>query len=282
MNLSYERVVLSPKTVAGLGLRTSNLSDSMTDDIGGLWNRFYSQAFERIPDKVTGRGIGLYHHYESDHLGAYDMMACCEVASTEQVPEGFATATIAGGPYARFVIYGDVQKDVAAFWQELWTLGLPRAYTTDFEEYICGPGGMQDMEIHIYIALDEEKQASPVCQCCGMSMNDEDLGTEADGGKNTAYCKHCYQNGAFTTCQSCGMPMDGQEWGTEADGRKSTEYCTYCYENGVFTTSPTLEGMIEQCLPFLMQGGPFEKEETARQAMRQYLPTLRRWKQAKK
>lgn len=242
MNVSYERVVLSPKTVAGLGLRTSNLSDSMTEDIGGLWNRFYAEAFERIPDKVTGRGIGLYHHYEGDHLGAYDMMACCEVTGVDRLPEGFTTATIAGGPYARFVIHGDVQKAVAAFWQELWTLGLPRAYTTDFEEYICGSGGMQDMEIHIYIALDEEKQETPVCQ-------------------------------------SCGMPMNGQEWGTEADGRKSTEYCKDCYENGAFTTAPTLEGMMEQCLPFLMQGGLFENKETARQAMRQYLPTLRRWKQ---
>lgn len=73
--------------------------------------------------------------------------------------------------------------------------------------------------------------------------------------------------------------MDGQEWGTEADGGKSTEYCKDCYENGAFTTTPTLEGMIEQCLPFLMQGGLFENKETARQAMRQYLPTLRRWKQ---
>lgn len=97
------------------------------------------------------------------------------------------------------------------------------------------------MEIHIYIALDEEKQETPVCQ-------------------------------------SCGMPMNGQEWGTEVDGCKSTEYCKDCYENGAFTTAPTLEGMIEQCLPFLMQSSSFENEEAARQAMRRYLPTLRRWK----
>ena len=70
--------------------------------------------------------------------------------------------------------------------------------------------------------------------------------------------------------------------GDDADGRISTQYCTDCYENGGFTTSPTLEGMMEQSLSFLMQGGSFEDEETARQAMRQYLSTLGRWKQAQK
>ena len=43
-------------------------------------------------------------------------------------------------------------KDVAAFWEKLWAMDLPRAFTADFEEYQPG-GDMQHAEIHIYIAL---------------------------------------------------------------------------------------------------------------------------------
>ena len=162
MEFPYERVILSPKTVAGIGLRTPTLSESAAADIGGLWSRFYRDVFHRIPHKTTGRGIGLYHHYESDHLGGYDMMACCEVSDTEDLPADLLPARISGGPYARFILRGDVQKDVAAFWRKLWTMDLPRAYTTDFEEYICGSGGPENMEIHIYIALKEGPVQTPV------------------------------------------------------------------------------------------------------------------------
>ncbi|KZL91066.1 zinc ribbon domain-containing protein [Clostridium magnum] len=35
-------------------------------------------------------------------------------------------------------------------------------------------------------------------------------------------------------CQSCGMPMNEEFYGTEANNEKNQEYCIYCYENGAF------------------------------------------------
>lgn len=35
-------------------------------------------------------------------------------------------------------------------------------------------------------------------------------------------------------CQSCSMPLDNDMLGTERDGSKNTEYCKYCYQNGEF------------------------------------------------
>lgn len=40
----------------------------------------------------------------------------------------------------------------------------------------------------------------PFCQSCGMPLSRDPLGggTEADGGRSTDYCSHCYQSGRFT------------------------------------------------------------------------------------
>ena len=41
-------------------------------------------------------------------------------------------------------------------------------------------------------------ETQKICQSCGMPMNEEDFGTNADGGANQEYCKYCYQNGRFS------------------------------------------------------------------------------------
>jgi putative zinc ribbon protein len=44
------------------------------------------------------------------------------------------------------------------------------------------------------------KPKGPFCQSCGMPLSKDDKagGTEADGGKSTEYCSHCYVGGRFT------------------------------------------------------------------------------------
>lgn len=82
-------------------------------------------------------------------------------------------------------------------------------------------------------------------------------------------------------CQSCGMPMQSHEevFGTESDGSMNTEYCKYCYDNGKFLMDTTMEGMIDACLPFLLeQDSSLDKEQTRKQLLK-YFPTLKRWKQ---
>lgn len=41
----------------------------------------------------------------------------------------------------------------------------------------------------------------------------------------------------YKNCQSCGMPLSKDEkgGGTEADGGKSTMYCSHCYQQGKFS-----------------------------------------------
>jgi len=63
--------------------------------------------------------------------------------------------------------------------------------------------------------------------------------------------------------------------GTNADGTRNTKYCKYCYENGGFTSDCTMEGMVEICVPHMVSCGM--DEETARKMLGDALPALERW-----
>ena len=83
-------------------------------------------------------------------------------------------------------------------------------------------------------------------------------------------------------CQSCGMPLNDEVLGTNADGSKNEEYCMYCYKDGKFTNDCTMDEMIGFCAQFVDEVNknmpkPMTKDEY-KQMMRQYFPTLKRWK----
>lgn len=82
-------------------------------------------------------------------------------------------------------------------------------------------------------------------------------------------------------CQSCAMPMGATDemYGTNADNSKSQDYCKYCFENGAFTSSATMDEMIEICVPHMATANFGMSEDEARNKMREFFPTLRRWKQ---
>lgn len=83
-------------------------------------------------------------------------------------------------------------------------------------------------------------------------------------------------------CQSCGMPLNDENRGTNAEGSKNEAYCMYCYQNGKFTNECTMDEMIEFCAQFVDEVNknmpkPMTKEEY-KDVMRQYFPMLKRWK----
>ena len=83
-------------------------------------------------------------------------------------------------------------------------------------------------------------------------------------------------------CQSCGMPLTDELLGTNTDGSKNEEYCIYCYKDGAFTSDYTMDEMIEFCAQFVDEVNknmpkPLTKEEY-KQMMREFFPTLKRWK----
>lgn len=83
-------------------------------------------------------------------------------------------------------------------------------------------------------------------------------------------------------CQSCGMPLNEENKGTEADGSISEDYCVYCYKDGRFTQDMTMEQMIDFCAQFTdeinRQSGQNLTAGQAKEMMRQFFPNLKRWK----
>ena len=83
-------------------------------------------------------------------------------------------------------------------------------------------------------------------------------------------------------CQSCGMPLNDENHGTNADGSKNEDYCIYCYKDGKFTNDCTMEEMIEFCSQFVDEVNkempkPMTKEEY-KVMLKQVFPLLKRWK----
>lgn len=84
-------------------------------------------------------------------------------------------------------------------------------------------------------------------------------------------------------CQSCGMPLTDDTRGTNADGSRNYDYCIYCYKDGKFTQDMTMEQMIDHCAQFTeeinRQTGQKLTPEQAKEMMRRFFPSLKRWKQ---
>ncbi len=188
--MNYEIVTLEEKIVIGIAARINNLSPDMGAVIGGLWNRFYSQGiYASIADKANEKALGIYtDYYQEETNGAHSMkdlaakivqsdytvLVACEVTKEPQgdigkrtqpnQQDGCTILHIPAGRYAKFVIHGDMVQAVAAAWQEIWQLDLPRSFQCDFEEYQSD--SMDQAEIHIYVGLAADEAASenkPLC-----------------------------------------------------------------------------------------------------------------------
>ena len=78
-------------------------------------------------------------------------------------------------------------------------------------------------------------------------------------------------------CQSFAMPMEDESlYGTNADGSKNSDYCKYCYKDGEFLQHATMEEYIEMMVPFASQAGM--TGEQMREYCTKVYPTLKRWK----
>ncbi len=76
-------------------------------------------------------------------------------------------------------------------------------------------------------------------------------------------------------CQCCGMPLEDSLLGRNRDGSLNEDYCQWCYADGTYTYSD-MDDLIRVCLPNMVKQG--FSEDQARTYMKQMLPTLDYWK----
>lgn len=148
--MKYEIVTLKEKKIVGVSARTGNDSPDMQAVIGGLWQQYYEgNVCQKIAQKVNDYAYGIYSEYRDE---TYQVTVGAEVSELSENEE-FQTLSIPEGKYARFQVIGDMVKDVAAAWAQIWQLDLERIYTTDFEEYVAYDG--TNSTVNIYIAIKE-------------------------------------------------------------------------------------------------------------------------------
>lgn len=136
----------------GFSVRTKNADEMApsTAKIGPLWERFFIEAAPKLNE--GSQVYGLYTHYESDHSGEFDVIACADTLNAENL-EGAIKHTVAAGNYVSFTAKGEMPQVVIDLWGEVWgyfgqdNCSHRRAYTTDFERYI----GSDCVEIFIAV-----------------------------------------------------------------------------------------------------------------------------------
>ena len=81
------------------------------------------------------------------------------------------------------------------------------------------------------------------------------------------------------SCQCCGTPFSvpNMPCGTDADGAKNPAYCKWCYDEGQFADA-TMDDVIEKSAPYLVAATGVSLDEAV-SFMGALLPTLARWKQ---
>jgi predicted transcriptional regulator YdeE len=141
--------------IQGLSVRTCNADEAHPGRarIGALWADFAVKLAPHFADGAVTYGV--YHHYESDANGAYDLLVGGDVlaphANTDAQP--WSVIDIQDGPYAVFQANGPMPQAVIEAWGRVWSYFADpqcphkRAYTTDFERY--GSDGV----VNICIAL---------------------------------------------------------------------------------------------------------------------------------
>jgi predicted transcriptional regulator YdeE len=136
----------------GFSVRTTNTDeiDPTKAKIGQLWQGFFDQAFPKLtPDSKV---YGVYTNYESDFTGEFDVVACTN-ALTDQNLDALVETEIEAGKYLTFSAEGELPQAVIDLWGEVWAYfnaaDCPhvRTYTTDFEFY----KGETEVEISIAI-----------------------------------------------------------------------------------------------------------------------------------
>ena len=83
---------------------------------------------------------------------------------------------------------------------------------------------------------------------------------------------------AEPACQCCGTPFSvpHMERGADADGTENPAYCKWCYDQGAFAHE-TMDDVIETSAPYLVEATGMSLDEAV-SFMGALLPTLDHWK----
>ncbi|CAA6821013.1 MAG: Unknown protein [uncultured Sulfurovum sp.] len=148
---NIKKVQIESKEIKGLQVRTKN-SDEMNQEkgkIAPLWEKFYKEIMPKLSNGAIVYGV--YHNYESDVRGAFDVLVGVDKLELE---EEIREVVLNEGQYLMFPVNGVLPQSIIETWEKVWayfedeSIDERRAYETDFEKYISAN------EAQIYISVN--------------------------------------------------------------------------------------------------------------------------------
>jgi len=134
--MQYTIAQLSPFTIAGIAVRTTNADGQAQKDIGMLWQTFMQkQVLQSIPNRVSDEVYSLYTGYEGDFKAPYTTIIGCKVSATDGLPDGLIYKAVPANNYQVYKPVGELPGSIMQTWVYIWQSNIHRAYTADFDLY---------------------------------------------------------------------------------------------------------------------------------------------------
>ena len=142
--------------IIGISVETTNINGKSAQDIGSLWEKFFSEnIFNLIPNKISPDILAIYTDYESNYQGKYTTIIGCEVSEIDEIPQNCIAREFPKENFNIFKAKGEMPQAVVEIWAKIWAEDkvLNRKYTYDFERYNQKSQQGINSEVNIHIAV---------------------------------------------------------------------------------------------------------------------------------
>jgi len=141
--------------IIGISVRTINKDNQSAIDIGGLWNRWFTEELSvKIENKISDEIINMYTDYKSDEHDCYTAILGHKVSSLDPIPEGFIGKHISDKKYKEFISKGKLPECVLNTWETIWNTKIDRKYTADFDVYNPLTMNPENAEVLTYVSIN--------------------------------------------------------------------------------------------------------------------------------
>jgi predicted transcriptional regulator YdeE len=145
--------------IIGVAVRTTNKGSQSAQDIGKLWEQFYSEnLLDKIPGKLSNDIYSVYTDYKSDYKDEYTTLIGLQVSSLDNIPSGLTGRQFPIETFEVFTVKGQMPKAIMEAWLDIWQRDneLQRRYTYDFEYYGEKSQNGENSEVKIFIATNRQ------------------------------------------------------------------------------------------------------------------------------
>jgi predicted transcriptional regulator YdeE len=148
------KITLDKFYVIGIAVETTNQNAKSQQDIGKLWERFFSEnIISRIPGKISDDIYCIYTDYVNKAEGNYTTILGCKVSVLNNIPEGLTGKTIPASTYLLYKSVGKLPDCVITTWKTLWQSPIERSYLSDFDVYGQKSQEANNAEVETYVSI---------------------------------------------------------------------------------------------------------------------------------